>query len=69
MTLSRAISFRQVRDAPNEHDFVDFLRYVGVFRLQMLCHLIISKIIDGVFVIVIVFVLVRNLPIVLVIHE
>jgi hypothetical protein len=62
MTSSRAISFRQVRDVPNEHDFVDLLRYVGIFRLQMRCHLTIWKRIDDVFVIVIAFVLVRNLP-------
>jgi hypothetical protein len=34
----------------------------GIFRLQMLCHLIIWKRIHNVFVIVFVFVLVRNLP-------
>jgi hypothetical protein len=61
MTSSRTISFRRVRDVPNEHDFVDLLRYVGIFRLQMLFHLIILKRIDDVFVVV--FVLVRNLPI------
>jgi hypothetical protein len=54
MTSSRVISFRQVRDVPNEHDFVDLLRYVGIFHLQMLYHLIIWKRIDDVFVIVIV---------------
>jgi hypothetical protein len=54
--------FRQVRDVPNEHDFVDLIRYVGIFRLQMLYDLIIWKRIDDVFGIVIVFVLVRNLP-------
>jgi hypothetical protein len=58
MTSSRVISFRQVRDVPNEHDFVDLLRYVGIFQL------IIWKRIDDVFVIVIVFVLVRNISIV-----
>jgi hypothetical protein len=40
MTSSRVISFRQVRDVPNEHDFVDLLRHVGIFRLQMLHHLV-----------------------------
>jgi hypothetical protein len=55
MTSSRVISFRQVRDVPNEHDFVDLLRYVGIFRLKMLYQLIIFKGIDDVFVIVIAF--------------
>jgi hypothetical protein len=44
MTSSCAISgiwFRQVREVPNEHEFVDLLRYVGIFCLQMLHHLII----------------------------
>jgi hypothetical protein len=31
MTSSRAISFRQVRDVTNEHDFVDLLRYMWAF--------------------------------------
>jgi hypothetical protein len=53
MTSSRVISFIKVRDVPNEHDFLDLLRYVGIFRLQMLCYLIIWKRIDDVFVIVI----------------
>jgi hypothetical protein len=55
MMSPRAISFRQVRDVPNEHDFVDLLRYVDIFRLHMQYHLIIFKRIDDVFVIVIVF--------------
>jgi hypothetical protein len=33
---SRVISFRKVRDVSNEHDLVELLRYVGIFRLQML---------------------------------
>jgi hypothetical protein len=27
------ISFRQVRDVQNEHDFVDLFRYKSIFRL------------------------------------
>jgi hypothetical protein len=53
MTSSRVISFRQVRNVPNEHDFVDLLRYVDIFRLQIPYHLIIWKIIDDRY---------RNLP-------
>jgi hypothetical protein len=42
--------------------FVDLLRYVGILRLQMQSYFIIWKRIDDMFAIV--FVLVRNLPIV-----
>jgi hypothetical protein len=65
MTSSRGISFRQDHDVPNEHDFADLLRYVGIFRLEMLNPFDYLKRIDDVFVNVIVFVLVRNLPIIL----
>jgi hypothetical protein len=39
ITYTGTLPIRQVRDVPSEHDFVDLLRYVGIFRLQILYHL------------------------------